>query len=79
MTGHKTRSVFERYNVTSGADLKDAAKKLNQFSKTAHGHECGHDCTKNEQSLQDDLPVSSSPAMPGRGIEPLRPLRGSGF
>ena len=28
MTGHKTRSVFERYNVTSGADLKDAAKKL---------------------------------------------------
>jgi hypothetical protein len=37
MTGHKTRSVFERYNVTSGADLKEAAKKLNAFSK-AHGH-----------------------------------------
>jgi hypothetical protein len=36
MTGHKTRSVFERYNVTIGADLKDAAKKLNQFSKN-HG------------------------------------------
>jgi len=33
--------VFERYNVTSGADLKDAAKKVNQFSKTAHRHSCG--------------------------------------
>jgi integrase len=37
MTGHKTRSVFERYNVTSGADLKEAAKKLNQFSKILTG------------------------------------------
>lgn len=35
MTGHKTRSVFERYNVTSGADMKEAAKKLNEFAKSA--------------------------------------------
>jgi len=34
MTGHKTRSVFERYNVTSGADMKEAAKKLNEFAKS---------------------------------------------
>jgi hypothetical protein len=79
MTGHKTRSVFERYNVTSGADLKDAAKKLNQFSENAHGHDSGHDCTKSEQSNQPNLPVSSSGSMPGTGVEPVRPLRGSGF
>jgi integrase len=31
ISGHKTRSVFERYNiVVSGDDLKDAARKLNQ-------------------------------------------------
>jgi len=28
LTGHKTRSVFERYNIVSDTDLIDAARKL---------------------------------------------------
>jgi len=28
MTGHKTRAVFERYNITSDTDLRAAAAKL---------------------------------------------------
>lgn len=28
MTGHKTRSVFERYNIMSGGDLREAANRL---------------------------------------------------
>jgi integrase len=31
MTGHKTRSVFERYNIVAGSDLADAAQKLEAF------------------------------------------------
>jgi hypothetical protein len=29
MTGHMTRSVFERYNIVNECDLVEAAKKLN--------------------------------------------------
>lgn len=31
LAGHKTRSVFERYNIVRLGDLVEAASKLNQF------------------------------------------------
>jgi hypothetical protein len=38
LTGHKTRSVFERYNIVSAGDLRDAARRLDE----ARGHTWAH-------------------------------------
>ena len=38
LTGHKTRSVFERYNVVSDGDLREAARLIGD----AGGHTFGH-------------------------------------
>ena len=32
LTGHKTRAIFERYNITSPNDLRDAALRLDRFA-----------------------------------------------
>lgn len=37
MTGHKTRSVFERYNIVSESDFADAVRRLDE----RHGHSPG--------------------------------------
>jgi hypothetical protein len=41
MTGHKTRAVFERYNVVSEGDLIEAARRLDLTAASATGKVAG--------------------------------------
>ncbi len=65
ISGHKTRSVFERYNIVDGADLADAASRLDTKQSAAameltqgFGHDLGTiaaNCTKTAAGAQMHL------------------------
>ena len=42
LTGHKTRSVFDRYHIVSDSDLREAAQKLNAALKAGVGTKPAH-------------------------------------
>jgi integrase len=71
ISGHKTRSVFERYNIVDEADLADAASRLDTKQSAAavelsqgFGHDLGTiaaNCTKTEATAQTHLETAVLP------------------
>jgi hypothetical protein len=64
MTGHKTRSVFERYNIESECDLVEAAKKLSALQPAALPPEGGSH-TSDRDGLASTKPQRRSRAQSG--------------
>ena len=56
MTGHKTRSVFERYKIVSPGDLRDAARRLDASTRTRLGTRSGVTGTISE-TIGENAPV----------------------
>ncbi len=64
MTGHKTRSVFDRYHIVSDGDLREAARKLSlaTFSATVD---------ENSASSSSEVPESTRDATLAQSVEQL--------
>jgi len=36
ISGHRTRAIFDRYNITTEADLKDAMRRVSEYHERKH-------------------------------------------
>lgn len=57
ISGHRTRSVFNRYNIVSSRDLADAATKMEQRHNDALGKVTGKVA---EEPALDDIPTKTA-------------------
>jgi hypothetical protein len=64
ITGHKTRSVFDRYDITSEEDLVEASRKLQALAGTIAG--------TNAKTDADALKSSLAKSVKGNGLKVAR-------
>ena len=42
ISGHRTRAIFDRYDIVSEGDLVEAARRIAATSPSGRGHNLGH-------------------------------------
>ncbi len=60
LTGHKTRAVFDRYDIVDESDLRVAATRLNTLMGTTFGHnEASRPCNRDShREIPSDGPLA---------------------
>jgi hypothetical protein len=53
ISGHKTLSVFDRYNIGSESDLEDAAIRIEQGAVRESGHTTGISAPSSQTDTRD--------------------------
>jgi hypothetical protein len=75
ISGHKTRSVFDRYHIVAPSDLRDAARKLEMTQKMERealensrapefGHSLGTVAPRLQQNHQNVEPSPTTAPLP---------------
>ena len=49
ITGHRTRGVFERYNITDQSDTLEAGKMAEEFLNQAHAQNSSQNSSQNRR------------------------------
>ena len=72
ISGHKTRSVFDRYNIVNETDQKKAATILSQYHEEHPGHNLGTIYISQRIWAKEKKQKCWKKQVPGAGIEPAQ-------